>query len=248
MELCRIGPVAVARATFRAAIEHMAAERAAGRQVRLAFCNAHMASLAFSDVAYQTTLSRMLVLNDGIGMDLAARLLGERPFPENLNGTDFVPRLLGELTARERIFLLGGEDGVAKRVAEKWRATFPHHEVVGAHHGFFASGEAEAEIVRRINGSGADILLVAMGNPRQETFIVSHAGGLRCSLAIGVGALFDFAAGRVIRAPALVRAVRAEWLFRLAQEPRRLLKRYTVETASFLIAVGMLRLRRRRAA
>ena len=86
-----------------------------------------------------------------------------------------------------------------------------------------------------------DILLVALGNPAQELFIARHFDALGAKAMFGVGALLDFVAERVARAPAWMRKARLEWAFRVAQEPGRLLRRYTIETAAFLIAVLRLR-------
>ncbi len=122
-----------------------------------------------------------------------------------------------------------------------WRIErFPHLELAGARHGYFRP-EDEGDVVSTIAAARADILLVALGNPAQELFIARHFDALGAKAMFGVGALFDFAAERVARAPAWMRKARLEWAFRLAQEPGRLLRRYTIETAAFLIAVLRLR-------
>jgi exopolysaccharide biosynthesis WecB/TagA/CpsF family protein len=209
---------------------------AAGEPIRIAFCNAHTAYMAFKDRGYRRTLESMLVLNDGLGLDMAAKLLVGQAFPENMNGTDFVPRLLDYLPGPLRIFLLGGTEPVVERTARLWSERFRRHVVVGYHHGYFDANR-ERELLRLINESGADILLVAMGNPRQEHFIVANSHELECRLAIGVGALFDFTAEKVHRAPFWIQRYRLEWLFRLLQEPKRLGHRYTIELVAFLAAV-----------
>ena len=94
----------------------------------------------------------------------------------------------------------------------------PRHTVVGCRHGHFDRGET-SEIVELIRYSKADVLLVAMGNPKQELFIHEHLAGTGCRLGIGVGALFDFLAGDVPRAPLWVQRWRLEWVYRLLQEP-----------------------------
>ena len=208
----------------------------------LAFCNAHTAMLAFDDQAFQRALADMLVLNDGIGVEIAAKILSGTGFPANLNGTDFVPALLAAQAAPQRIYWLGGKPGVAADAARKMEQLCPQHSIAGVHDGYFGTAD-EPAIVSAIRNSHADILLVAMGNPRQEMFIAAHKDALGCKLMIGVGALFDFLGERVTRAPEWVRDLHAEWLYRLSREPGRLLHRYSIELTGFLLAVVRLRLR-----
>lgn len=201
--------------------------------LHLAFCNAHTMVLAHDDPSYAAALCRLTVLNDGVGMNLAARLIAGAPFPENLNGTDFVPRLLHDIVRPLRIFLLGARPEVVGLAAEAIARDHPRHSVVGYRDGFFGPADA-AGIVADINASKPDLLLVAMGNPRQERFVADHLAALDVPVSIGVGALFDFMAGVVPRAPRAIRAIGMEWCFRLMLEPRRLMRRYTVEVAEFL--------------
>lgn len=224
----RIGPVAVTPLTGEAALAILARAVATRAGLRLAYANAHTVVLADRDPAYAETLSTFLVLPDGIGMDLAARSLRGEAFPENLNGTDFTPRLLAALPAGTRVFLLGGRPGVAAAAGEAWRRL--GIDVVGARDGYFERVEHVAE---EIEAAAPDVLLVAMGNPLQEHVIERVGEAAFVPLSIGVGALFDFTAGLVPRAPLWVRRARAEFLWRLAQEPRRLVSRYTVGVARF---------------
>jgi exopolysaccharide biosynthesis WecB/TagA/CpsF family protein len=131
---------------------------------------------------------------------------------------------------------------VVEAAARRLQARFPRHRVVGWHHGY-APPEDDATIVARIRAARASLLLVAMGNPRQEIWVDSHLQGTGAPLALCVGAYFDFEAGVVPRAPEWVRAARAEWLFRLAIEPGRLWRRYVVGNPVFLARVLRQRLR-----
>ena len=110
----------------------------------------------------------------------------------------------------------------------------PRHQIVGCHHGHFDGGEVDLDLIRH---SGANILLVAMGNPKQELFIQNHLAATGCILGIGVGALFDFLAGNVPRAMPWVQRWRLEWVYRLAQEPRRLAGRYLIGNPLFLMRI-----------
>lgn len=174
----------------------------------------------------------VILVNDGIGLDIAALLMHGQRYQENLNGTDFLPLLLKSLQVRHKIYLLGGMPGVAEKAAAVIQNDMDH-EVVGCTDGF---SKLDADSLRhQINQSAAEIVLVAMGNPIQEEWIRANADALDARLLIGVGALFDFLSGKARRAPIWVQKIRFEWLFRLSLEPKRLLRRYTVDIASFML-------------
>jgi alpha-1,3-mannosyltransferase len=209
-----------------------------GKPTVVAFANAHTLNRSAIDPTDHAILDRAIVFNDGIGVDIASRLLFGRAFPENLNGTDFVPHYLRHTKNRYRIFLVGAKPGVAERAAARLAEMAPGHEVVGTSHGYVPPEETDA-LTARINASGADILLVAMGNPHQERWLNAHLAASGCRLGFGVGGLFDFLAGGVPRAPTWVRAARLEWTFRLLQEPRRLWRRYLVDMPIFLARIAV---------
>jgi exopolysaccharide biosynthesis WecB/TagA/CpsF family protein len=211
-----------------------------GRSHQVVLANAHTLNLAADVPAYRRILTEAdLVLRDGVGVELAARLAGIEA-GHNFVGTDFVPELLGRLGPRDvRVFLFGAEPGVAERAAEVLRARDAHVNVVGT-----ASGYGDgARVARQIRAARPDVLLVALGNPMQECWIDEHREELGVPVSIGVGALFDYLAGRVRRAPQWVLRLRAEWLFRLIVEPKRLWRRYVMGTPRFVWRV--LRSRRR---
>ncbi len=237
----RVGPLAIPYVTREKAIQTIERSFQDRQQIRVAFCNANTMLQALESRDYAEKLGSFLVLNDGIGVDLCSWLFSGERFADNLNGTDFVPDLLGQSRQRLKIYLLGGQPGVAEQAARRFSERYPAHSVVGARDGYFTSEQSE-QVVRAINAAAPDLLLVALGNPRQEEFIALNRDRIEAPVLIGVGALLDFVAGRVVRAPRLVRACRAEWLFRLAQEPRRLGRRYTVDVARLLLAVIGLRL------
>lgn len=205
-------------------------------RARVHFLNAHCANVARRDAEYRATLeSADFLLPDGIGIDLAARMAG-KGFVDNLNGTDFTPALLRAAAARGlSVFLFGGAPGTAKAAAQALSRRIPGLMIAGTRDGF-AGARDDAAAIDAINGSGADIVLVAMGVPRQDNWIARHSHRLGARLALGVGALFDFLAGHVRRAPAVVRKARLEWTWRLAMEPRRLAGRYIVGNLTFLAA------------
>jgi exopolysaccharide biosynthesis WecB/TagA/CpsF family protein len=218
---------------------------ATGERIRLSYLNAHASNVAGRDRDFLAALQAFTVLNDGVGIDIAARMLEGKSFPENLNGTDFTLRYLRTTSRHFRIFLLGAKPGVAEDAASVLEALLPQHIVAGTRDGYFVAAGAD-EVAAEIKASGADLLLVAMGNPAQEFWIDTHLEATGCRLAMAVGALFDFLAERVPRAPRAIRQMRLEWLFRLALEPRRLWRRYLVGNPLFLARVAR-ELRRRRA-
>lgn len=128
------------------------------------------------------------------------------------------------------MFFFGGAPGVAEKAAENARRDHPGLQVVGICDGFVSTDEA----LRRIQDAKPDILLVALGVPRQEKWIAENRSRLGCGAAIAVGGLLDFISGRIPRAPEWMRKRGLEWLFRLYQEPVGKFKRYVFGNPLFL--------------
>jgi N-acetylglucosaminyldiphosphoundecaprenol N-acetyl-beta-D-mannosaminyltransferase len=169
-----------------------------------------------------------LATPDGVGIVLAARLLGT-PVRGRATGVSMVPRLAA-LSAEEGygIFLLGAAPGIADEAADALTKRYPGARIAGTYSGSPHSKDWE-EIDRRLQAAKPDILLVAYGAPRQDLWIAEHRDELPSSIkvAMGVGGVFDYLSGRVPLAPPLVRRVGLEWLYRLAKQPwrwRRILK------------------------
>lgn len=200
------------------------------------FANAHTLNEAAVNERVRSILDHAIVFNDGIGVDIASRLLFGKAFPENLNGTDFVPNYLQRTRHSYRIFLLGSKPGIADRAAARMVKLMPRHRIVGTHHGYVPQ-EDIPEVVTQIRRSGADILLVGMGDPLQENWLNDHLQETGCRIGFGVGALLDFQAEAFPRAPHWVRSARLEWAYRLVQEPMRLWRRYLVDMPVFLLRV-----------
>lgn len=200
----------------------------------VAFLNAHCVNTAMQDATYKRALrAAEFVLPDGAGISLAAKLTG-RKFKDNLNGTDLCLPLCQEAARRGKsLFLLGAAPGVAEDAARNLMLKVPGLKVVGTRDGFFDQSKPE-EVINQINASKADIVLVAMGVPLQDVWLHKHRHALDAQLAMGVGALFDFNAGRVQRAPKVLRQAKLEWLWRLGLEPRRMFKRYVIGNPLFV--------------
>jgi N-acetylglucosaminyldiphosphoundecaprenol N-acetyl-beta-D-mannosaminyltransferase/alpha-1,3-mannosyltransferase len=228
-----IGRVEVDVVTGDAAVARILAGVAERRPSMVSFCNAHTVNLAARSEALVAALAPSMVLNDGIGVDLASRLLHGAQFPENLNGTDFTPRLLRSAPAPLRVYLLGSAPGVAEIAAARLGSAFPQHRFVGTHHGFFTAADEE-RVAAAIAAAEPDLILVGMGQPRQEIWAAANFRRF-AAVTMCIGAFLDFSAGNVARAPDWLRRMRAEWVYRLAQEPRRLAGRYLVGNGLFLM-------------
>jgi exopolysaccharide biosynthesis WecB/TagA/CpsF family protein len=206
-----------------------------GTRQTVAFLNAHCINVSAKDATYRWALKRATaLLPDGSGLQLAARIHGSK-FAENLNGTDLFPHIMQKAAdCGSKIFLFGSLPGVAEKAARNAKAHVPGLEIAGTRHGFFAPDE-EADIIDAINASGADVVLVALGVPRQDVWIARNRHRLNARVVFGVGAQFDFWAGRVSRAPMLLRKLGMEWVWRLAIEPRRMFTRYILGNPAFVM-------------
>ena len=229
-----LGGVPVRDTTTRAVLRFL--ERRPQRQLAIGFVN-HNFVVACQGLRARAEADAdgILLLNDGVGVSLAARLVAGRGFAENTNGTDFVPRLLQEIDRDLSVYLLGGTPEVVARAATFVEA-MPRRRVVGANDGF-SIWQDEARVVAAINAARPDILLVGFGNPRQERWILDNRRRLDVATILAVGALFEWITGSRKRAPLVLQRARLEWLYRLAIEPRRLVRRYTIDVVRFFALV-----------
>jgi len=238
VDTLRVSPASVADTLDR--IASCVRDAGAGF-MQLCFINPHCVNVARKNARYRRVVNEAgLAVPDGIGMRIAGRLLG-KPFRHNLNGTDLFPRLCERLaTLHGKLFLLGGQPGIADQTAAWISRHYPAVQVVGSCHGYFDAA-SEADVIATIRASGADVLLVAMGVPQQDLWIAQHGPQTGVKVAMGVGGLFDFCSGRIARAPQWLRELGLEWTFRLYSEPARMWRRYLVGNLSFMIAVCMQR-------
>jgi len=174
-----------------------------------------------------------LSVADGTPLVWASRILGQA-LPERVAGVDLVERLC-ERAALEGVgvYLLGATRPVVDAVAARMKGRFPELSLVGVQDGYFSAEEAEGR-ARAVRNSGAGVVIVGMGVPRQEYFIEEQWDNLGVSFAMGVGGSFEVLAGLRRRAPEILQRAGLEWAFRLIQEPRRLFKRYMVTNLQFV--------------
>lgn len=236
VDAAEIGLLTILRLGKDEAISLVRTSVVSRQRLDIAICNAHTILTALDDADYAATLQSMTLFNDGLGANIASQLLHGTPFPENLNGTDLVPALLDRIDIPLRIYLLGAREEQVALAKAHVEQVYPGHEVVGFRNGYFDESEVTA-VCDAISAAEPDLLLVAMGNPHQERFIVENRDRLGATVSIGVGALFDFMSGSVVRAPKVVQVLGMEWLFRLLQEPRRLGKRYVIGIPRFLFKI-----------
>jgi N-acetylglucosaminyldiphosphoundecaprenol N-acetyl-beta-D-mannosaminyltransferase len=163
--------------------------------------------------------SDMLVA-DGAGVVLASKILG-RSVSEKVSGVDMAKNLLASSREKPiRFFLFGGKPGIAEKAHANIICDYPGAQVVGTRNGYF-SQEDEDDIINEINNSGADVLFVCLGAPKQEMWIHRNKDKLKVKASLGVGGTLDILAGNVKLAPDFFRNHGLEWLYRLYKEPWR---------------------------
>lgn len=181
--------------------------------------NAEIAYEALHDENMRTLLnSAELMLPDGAGVVLASKIL-KTPLKQKVAGVDFADGLLGVLeTTGQSLYLLGSRPGIGELAAQKMMQKHPRLRIAGIADGYF---QDEAPVIDKINASGADVLFVCLGAPKQEQFMARHQKALHVKLMAGLGGTLDSFAGTVKRAPKWMIRLNLEWLYRLIKEPKR---------------------------
>ena len=220
----------------------------AGERTSIMYANAHAVCMAEDHPDFRTAMQNStLVFCDGKAVQWVASFLG-CPLPERLAWPDWIDRLCDLATEHSyRVFFLGGAEGIAAAAATRLQGTHPGLRIE-AHHGYFEKQGPETDaVIDRINEFQPDLLLVGFGMPLQELWIADHIDRLNISVALSVGALFDFVSGNMERGPRWLTDHGFEWPTRLVREPRRLGRRYILGNPRFLWIVFRQKLGRRRA-
>jgi N-acetylglucosaminyldiphosphoundecaprenol N-acetyl-beta-D-mannosaminyltransferase len=179
-----------------------------------------------------------LSLVDGMPVLWASRLLGH-PLPCKISGSDLVRPLLVRAAKNQlRVYFLGGDPGVAALAKTALERELPGVQIVGIDDPRIDVDSVPEELLQRIRDAKPDLVLVALGAPKQEIFSHEQREALKPAVLLGIGASLDFIAGARKRAPAWISSAGLEWLYRLAQEPRRLAGRYLLRDPQFLWIVG----------
>lgn len=187
--------------------------------------------------ALQSFVDRaLLVVADGQPIVWSARLFGGR-LPERVTGIDLIEALCRRAAAQgRRVYLLGSTAPLVARAVTRLRERHPGLMIDGSHGHF--SWESAGQHAQAIRAHAVDLLFVGMGTPRQERYIESQWEQLGVGIAIGVGGSIDVLAGARFRARPWVGRAGLEWLVRMAQEPRRLARRYVVTNTAFCLLIG----------
>lgn len=184
-------------------------------------------SEAFSKIDY--------VFADGIGLQIGRMFLGLPRF-QRVSGTDLVPALLNDVAPMGcRVFLVGGTERLAKAAAARLPALFPGITISGYQHGYF-DRSAESRLLDQINASRSDLLLIGMGTPRQELWLLRNQAYLEVRLAACVGGLFHYWAGDLRRSPRILIRGGFEWAGILFQQPHKW-RIYTIDAARYLFSL-----------
>jgi N-acetylglucosaminyldiphosphoundecaprenol N-acetyl-beta-D-mannosaminyltransferase len=230
-------------------VDYTTLEDATGRVIDLALngrggyvcvANVHMVMEAFDNPGFREVVnSSYLVTPDGMPLVWGLRLLGIKG-AERVYGPALTPAVCKEASKRGiPVGFYGGSEAVLKRMIENLRSRFPGLKVAYAFSPPFRrlTDEEDKRVVYEINSSGARILFVGLGCPKQEWWMAEHVDRVR-AVMIGVGAAFDFIAGVKPQAPSWMQNMGLEWFFRLITEPRRLWKRYLYHGPRFVYHFG----------
>lgn len=190
--------------------------------------NSEIVQMCINDNSfYDIVNSASLIIPDGIGVVYASKILG-RPLYQKVAGFDLSGRVMDYAAkSGKKVFLFGsaperdGNPAVCDMAAKKLEELFPGINICGTRNGYFTDADVPS-IINEINASGADILLVCLGAPKQEKWIYAHRDELKVKLAMGLGGSLDVYAGTVKRAPDIFIKLNLEWFYRLIKQPSRL--------------------------
>lgn len=182
--------------------------------------NAEFVQMAKRDPEFRALLAGAdLTIPDGIGVVYAAKILG-RPLKGRVPGVDFAAGLCGRLArSGGKLFLLGAKPGVAEEAARRLQASYPGLTVCGTHDGYF---QDDGPVVEAVRASGADVVFVCLGAPKQERWMAEHGAQCGARLMVGLGGSMDVFAGQVKRAPEVWQKLGLEWFYRLVKQPSRI--------------------------
>lgn len=208
---------------------------ATGEGGYVCFSNVHTVVTALSDRRLcEITNGSLLSVPDGRPLCLIARYRGLTDVGQ-VAGPDFLPHFLAG-AKNVRHFFYGSTPETLKRLTENFRRHFPLAIIAGSHSPPFRQlvGSEVYEMLTLIQRAKPDVIWVGLGAPKQEYWMADHWEELKPAILMGVGAAFEFHAGKIARAPDWMKRLSLEWMFRLCQEPRRLWKRYLVTNSLFL--------------
>ncbi|WP_019121110.1 WecB/TagA/CpsF family glycosyltransferase [Brevibacillus massiliensis] len=220
MSTARILNVPFSTKSFHETVSDLAERVMSGEGTHVVTANPEIVMLAQNNQRFQSILEQAYVVPDGIGIVYAAKWLG-LPIKDRVTGIELVEAMMERADRHGwKVFLFGASPEVNQLAAEKLAKRYPGAVIAGRRDGFFRQEES-AEIAQNIAKQKPDILLVALGAPKQEEWIAAYRDLLQVPLMIGVGGSFDVIAGKVKRAPILWQRLHLEWLYRLMKQPSR---------------------------
>lgn len=225
IEPIKILDVPVHPMTMSQTVESLEQCLLAGQQTFVVTANAEIIMMCQQDATYKEIVGHdaELVLPDGAGAVWAGRHLGHN-VPERVAGFDLYLELLSLAADKGyKVYFFGGSPGVAEAAKAKAESMYSGVQVVGCRNGYFSAAD-EPEIIAEINESGAQLLFVALGAPKQEKWIVAHRDQLQARILMGIGGSFDVLAGKMERAPKWMQDASLEWAFRLYKQPSRFMR------------------------
>ena len=207
-----------------------------GQSRSVCICNVHVLVTAHADTELQTAINTSdMATPDGMPVAWTLRKYGF-PDAQRISGPDLMSAILSRLNHENLpVFFYGSTGSTLDRLKQGLCQRFPHLNIAGSYSPPFRelTTSEDRQVVEMLNSSGARIIFVGLGCPKQELWIAAHRGKVK-AVMIGVGAAFDFHAGNIKRAPLVMQHLGLEWLHRLLQEPQRLFRRYLVTNLIFL--------------
>lgn len=184
--------------------------------------NPEIVMAAYEDEEFLKILNEAdMCTPDGIGVVYGSKIIGD-PVPERVAGFDLACGLLDRIRKTgESVFLFGSKPGVAELAEKNLKEKYPELVIAGLHDGYFKP-EDEPEIIEQINNSGASLLFVCLGAPKQEKWIAANRDKLNVKLCMGIGGALDVFAGTVKRAPDIFIKLNLEWFYRMCKQPSRI--------------------------
>ncbi len=235
-ERFRVVSLDVDRVTHASAVARVVELAEKGRGAYVCFGTAHMVMEAHDSAEFAARVNAAdMIVPDGMPM-VWMQKLQKAAGPERVRANDLMVLLMAEAEVKGlRVGFYGGRKEVVDAIVERARREYPRLDVAYAYSPPFRplTFEEDAEITDNINNSGAQILFMGLGCPKQENWMAEHKDRLDCVM-LGVGASFDFYAGNVKESPAWLGRLGLEWLYRLIQEPKRLWRRYLILNPRFV--------------
>ena len=243
MRILSVIGLPVAATTYAGAVEWILKHALkADRAYAVEAANTHVAALARTDEAFCAAMRRFdLICPDGMPLvwTLNSQLAANQKLTDRVYGPTLMLETLRATNGRAsefRHFLLGGKQSTLDELVGKFARDFPNLSIVGTHSPPFGEWpESELDLIfEKIEASGANLIWVGLGCPKQELWIARHKDRLPPGVYFGIGAAFAFHAGEIRQAPPVIQRLGLEWAYRVAMEPRRLFKRYFTYNSLFL--------------